>query len=206
MKTLSLLALFSVFISCQAQSQKERIVGGPCEGCEALLEYGNQKLDPVDTLPGFEENEPKLHLSGIVFEKDGKTPAKDVIIYAYHTDKKGIYAKEDNPKGWGSRHGMYRGWVKTDADGRYDFYTFRPASYPNTTVNQHIHMTVKEPNTIPYYIDDIEFTDDPFMTEEKKENQRNRGGSGIVTPAQTFTGTLTEIRRDIILGKNIPGY
>lgn len=170
------------------------------------MEYGDQKLNAVDTLPGFEANEPKLHVSGIVFGQDGKTPAKDIIIYVYHTDRTGIYEKGDNPKGWENRHGIYRGWVKTGEDGRYEFYTFRPASYPNTSINQHIHMTVKEPNTIPYYIDDIEFTDDPFMTEQKINNQRNRGGSGIVTPARTFIGNLIEIRRDIILGKNIPGY
>lgn len=205
MKYLLLFFPCSILLSCQSNAQ-ERAVGGKCEGCEALLEYGDQKLNAVDTLPGFEENEPRLHLSGVVFEQDGKTPASEIIIYIYHTNRNGIYDKGDNPKGWGERHGFYRGWVKTGTDGRYDFYTFRPASYPNTTINQHIHMTIKEPNTIPYYIDNIEFTDDPFMTEQRMNNQRNRGGSGIVTPARRSTGNLIEIRRDIILGKNIPGY
>ncbi len=194
-----------IHISCQGQSENERQVGGPCEGCEALFEYGNQKLDPIDTLPGFESKNPKIHLFGVVYKQDGKTPASDIIIYIYHTNTKGIYETSRNSQGWGKRHGIYRGWVRTDKAGKYDFYTFRPASYPNTTITQHIHMTVKELDTNPYYIDDILFTDDPFLTENEKKRRRNRGGSGIVTPSKNNSDVL-EIRRDIILGKNIPDY
>ena len=35
-----------------------------------------------------DEGEP-LIISGIVFEKDGKTPAPNILIYAYHTNAKG---------------------------------------------------------------------------------------------------------------------
>ncbi len=139
-------------------------MGGPCEGCEALLENTDELLNSIDTLPGFNETEPKLHLFGQVFEKGGQTPAKNIIIYIYHTNREGIYEKEVNASGWANSHGKYRGWVKTNEDGRYDFYTFRPASYPKSTIPQHIHLTVKEPGTNSYYIDAVEFTDDPYLT------------------------------------------
>ena len=192
-----------LFASCSAQTTENRKVGGPCEGCEALYEFGDAVLNAVDTLVGFERFEPRLHLKGTVFEADGETPAKDVIIYIYHTDRDGIYKTEGNESGWAKRHGMFRGWVKTDENGRYDFYTFRPASYPNTRITQHIHMTIKEPDTNPYYIDNVEFTDDPFF--RKKEIRKSRGGSGVVTPSKK-TNELTSIERDIILGLNIPDY
>ena len=107
-----------IISACSAPSHEERKVGGPCQGCEALYEFGDIVLNSVDTLVGFERLEPKLHLSGRVYEKDGETPAKDVIIYIYHTDRQGIYQAEKHAIGWAQRHGRYRGWVKTDENGR----------------------------------------------------------------------------------------
>ena len=136
--------------------------------------------------------------------KDGKTPASNVIVYAYHTDEKGIYPSTDQSKGWERRHGYLRGWIKTDADGKYTFYTLRPASYPNTTIPQHIHVTVKEPDKNEYYIDDFHFEDDPNLPERIKKRENPRGGSGVVTLKKN--GEISETKRNIILGLNIPNY
>ena len=202
---LVIISLSMLSISCQSQDSRSKpLVGGPCEGCEAIYEYGEQKLFPVDTLPDFFQNEPKLKVSGVVFQKDGKTPAKDVILYIYHTDKAGIYPKKGGEKGWARRHGYLRGWIKTGADGKYSFYTFRPAAYPNRTIPQHIHITVKEPDKNEYYIDQFLFDDDPFVTTQERNRARNRGGSGIMKTS-VENGMLT-IRRDIVLGLNIPNY
>ncbi|MFK8005812.1 MAG: intradiol ring-cleavage dioxygenase [Saprospiraceae bacterium] len=195
--------------SCQTQTQSEiptssKIVGGPCEGCEAVFEYGNKNLTSVDTLPEFKNNHPQLKLSGTVFQKDGKTPAHDVIVYIYHTDRKGIYPTNGNEKGWGKRHGYLRGWTKTGKDGKYTFYTFRPAAYPNGRESEHIHLTIKEPNKNEYYIDNVVFTDDPLLTKDKIQNLGNRGGSGIVTIH--LQNEMQVVKRDIILGMNIPDY
>ncbi len=181
-----------------------QLVGGPCKGCEAIFEYGDNTLRAIDTLPGYEENKPKLVLTGTVFQKDGKTPAKDIILYIYHTNRKGIYETTGNEKNWARRHGIFRGWIKTNTDGRYTFYTFRPASYPNTRIQQHIHITVKEPDRNEYYIDDYVFDDDPFLTSSQRKRLKNRGGSGLVKP--TLEKHRYLINRDIILGLNIPNY
>src|SRR5687767_5573459 len=101
----------SIFISVlffagliQACAQKsEKNVGGGCEGCEAVHEYGSKKLMTDDTLPDFHEPGPKLEVSGTIYHKDGKTPAKDVILYIYHTDQKGEYSTKGNETGWGKR-------------------------------------------------------------------------------------------------------
>ncbi|MAB49890.1 intradiol ring-cleavage dioxygenase [Xanthomarina gelatinilytica] len=208
MRTLNfILILLLTVTSCESQTKKtdtNKLVGGPCEGCEAIYEYGNLKLTSTDTLPDFEKNEPKLKLTGTVFEKDGKTPAENVILYIYQTDRKGIYATKGDEKGWAKRHGYIRGWIKTDKLGKYTFYTFRPASYPSGIEPEHIHITVKEPNKNEYYIDEFVFDDDPMLTQKEKEELENRSGSGIVQPILK-DGILT-VSRDIILGLNIPNY
>jgi len=77
-------------------------VGGRCEGCEAIFEspIPFEKLDETDTLPDFNEPGPKIEISGIIYKPDGKTPAAGVILYVYHTDQNGIYAKKGDETGW----------------------------------------------------------------------------------------------------------
>lgn len=180
-------------------------VGGPCEGCEAALQYDPKTITNTYTIPGFHSNEPRLKISGTVFQKDGKTPAANVILYIYHTNRSGIYPGVEGSGTWPRRHGKHRGWIRTDKDGRYTFYTFRPASYPNRKAPEHIHLTVKEPNKIPYYLDDYLFDDDPLLTASERRNLRKRGGSGIVK-TDKVKGGIIQIDRDIILGLNIPNY
>ncbi|WP_299440880.1 intradiol ring-cleavage dioxygenase [uncultured Aquimarina sp.] len=181
-----------------------KIVGGPCEGCEAVFEYGDKKLFSIDTLPDFKKTEPKLKLIGTVFKKDGKTPAENVILYIYQTNREGIYPKKGDEKGWAKRHGYIRGWIKTNKKGKYTFYTFRPGAYPNGAEPEHIHVTVKELNTNEYYIDEFVFNDDPLLKKTERENLEKRGGSGISVPVME-NGILT-VHRNIILGQNIPNY
>lgn len=201
------LALLLIVLSCHAQDKRTgtgKRVGGPCEGCEAIYEYRHGKLTAVDTLPAFRDNKPKMKITGTVFEKDGKTPAENVVVYIYHTNRKGIYPTKGNETGWGRRHGFIRGWIKTGTDGKYTFYTFRPGAYPTGVEPEHIHVLIKEPDRNEYYIDEYVFDDDPLLDEEERKGLENRGGSGIVRPIPE-NGTLT-VRRDIVLGLNIPYY
>lgn len=183
-----------------------RHVGGACEGCEAIHETSIPfaKLGWTDTLPDFNEPGPKLVVSGTVYQQDGKTPAPDVVLYVYHTNQEGIYPKRGDERGWSSRHGYIRGWVKTNGQGQYRFYTLKPAVYPSRTDPAHIHITVKEPDKNEYWIDDFQFDDDPLLTADKRSRQQNRGGNGIVK-LQSQDGMLTATRA-IVLGKNVPDY
>ena len=200
-----LLLTGSINVWAQQSGNNSRRVGGGCEGCEAVFEYGSKKLLWVDTLPDFKEPGPALEISGTIYKRDGKTPASHVILYVYHTDQKGNYPVRGNETGWGKRHGYIRGWIKTNADGKYKFYTLRPASYPNSRAPQHIHPIIKEPNTNEYWIDEYLFSDDPFLDDEAKSSQRKRGGSGIITLTKKPDGTWVG-KRDIVLGLNIPDY
>ncbi|WP_343488411.1 intradiol ring-cleavage dioxygenase [Allomuricauda sp. d1] len=205
-----LLFFLLAMVSCRSQNDKKspkktvaRNVGGPCEGCEALHEFGDVRLTNTDTLPSFFMAGPKLKIVGTVYNPD-KSPAENVIIYVYHTDRKGIYPKKGDEKGWTRRHGYLRGWAKTNDDGMYTFFTFRPASYPNRSAPEHIHMTVKEPTTNAYYIDDIMFDDDSLLTKTIRKQRSDRAGSGIVKLQKE--DSLLIAKRDIFLGRNIPDY
>ncbi|MDO6388815.1 intradiol ring-cleavage dioxygenase [Pontibacter sp. BT731] len=209
-KSIILYLLLIAVVSCQAQDKQEtrqpaRHVGGPCEGCEALHEYGGKKLSPTDTLPDFRPDaKSKLKLTGTVYLPDGKTPAPDVILYIYHTDSTGIYPTRGDEKGWARRHGYLRGWIRTGPDGRYTFYTTRPGTYPSRNEPAHIHVTVKEPDKNEYYLDDFLFEDDPLLTPQVRRERPERGGSGIVS--LQGQGDLLVANRDIILGLHIPDY
>ncbi len=187
---------------CWGQSN---LVGGRCEGCEAIDEYGDKKLTRTDTLPDFNIPGPKMVIFGTVFKKDGKTPAPGVILYIYHTDQSGVYAKKGDETGWAKRHGYIRGWIKTNQIGEYRFYTNRPGAYPNRSAPEHIHITVKEPEINEYWIDSFNFDDDPLLTPSARNKKQKRGGSGIIELRSNAQGLL-ECKRDIILGFNIPNY
>lgn len=200
MKKLFLISVLTI----SSVSVFSQTLGGPCEGCEALLEYGNRQLSSIDTLPDYSKNEPKMIVTGTVYKPDGKTPANGVIIYAYHTDRSGVYPTKGDEKGWARRHGYIRGWTKTDENGQYTFYTFKPETYPSRTEPAHVHLTVKEPGKQEYWIDSIQFEEDELLTKPVREKMGNRGGSGIVTLKEK--GLLLLAERDIILGLNIQNY
>ncbi|MGB4843243.1 MAG: hypothetical protein WBP16_02125 [Ferruginibacter sp.] len=218
MKLLSVFYLVTIFFSLNACSQSnsqiqknepgsKQHIGGSCEGCEAVFEspVPFNELSWVDTLSDYPESGPKLMISGIVYQADGKTPAKDIVIYIYHTGQDGKYSNKYNEKGWAGRHGYIRGWMKTNEKGQYKFYTLMPASYPNSKALKHIHPVIKEPGLNEYYIDEYIFDNDPYLTDEiRKQPQEKRGGSGL-TELKSENGILVG-ERDIYLGKNIPGY
>lgn len=168
-----------------------------CEWCgarEAPAELSWQaRIAPPDE-PGE-----RLVLEGTVYRADGETPAPGVVIYAYHTDAEGIYSKRGDETGNGRRHGRLRAWVRTGEDGRYRFDTIRPASYPNNTIAQHVHMTVLPPDGEESWIDDVNFTDDPLLTErDRRDPPPGRGGSGVVTPRRDADDAW-HATRDVVL-------
>ena len=182
-----------------------KLVGGHCEGCEAVFEYGDRELTAVDTLPDFNDDGPKLKLTGTIYKLDRRTPAKNVILYIYHTDQDGIYPTKGDETGWAKRHGYIRGWIKTDQEGRYTFYTLKPGSYPNRSAPAHIHPVILEPDGKYYWIEEYLFKDDPLLTEEELSRTSPRGGNTGILDLKKEENLLIG-KRDIILGKNIPGY
>ncbi|MDR9417035.1 MAG: hypothetical protein RI564_12190 [Gracilimonas sp.] len=194
--------------SCSGFAQKKtienaRLVGGPCQGCEAVLDFGDRSLSATDTLPEFDKTEPKIKLTGTIYESDGVTPAEGVVLFIHQTNRDGVYPTTGNESGWEKNYGYIHGWVQTGADGRYTFYTFRPGSYGRTAA--HIHPIILEPNGKYYWVDAYFFEDDPKLTSDHTNTSRPRGGSNGVLSLSKDEGIMVG-KRDFILGKNIQNY
>lgn len=202
MKHLMITVLLAVTaIACtQSQTFTKKQLGGPCEDCQLMFDGIPETLQPKATLALADEPGERLIIRGVIFQQDGKTPAADVILYVYHTDNQGNYSKGKNQR-QGIRHGHLRGWMKTNAQGEYEFKTIRPASYPNSNNPQHIHPIIHEPGKGYYWIDEYLFEDDPKLTTGERAKVVNRGGSGIIKLTKndgTWYGT-----RNIVLGQNV---
>ncbi|MFW0735989.1 intradiol ring-cleavage dioxygenase [Flavobacterium sp. T12S277] len=208
-KTVFIALLFS---SCNGQNnpkpqvKNSGIVGGGCDGCELMYIGMTKEIPSVSTSPGWSEKGQKLIVTGTVFQLDGKTAAPNVIIYYWQTDNNGYYSPKPGMNETIKRHGHIRGWIKTDANGKYTIKTIRPAPYPNDVLPAHIHLSIKEPDVKKeYYTDEINFDDDKLLIAYKKKHlPENRGGSGIVRVL--LKDNLQIAEHDIVLGLNIPNY
>lgn len=178
-------------------------VGGGCDGCEIMYEGMPKFINATDTSAAWRSTDKRMIITGTVFQSNGKTPAAGTIVYYYHTNRQGIYG-QGKMQVDGKRHGQLRGWVKTDSRGNYRIYTCVPAAYPREKFPAHVHMIIKEPEINEYYIDDINFDDDPLLTTEVRKKNMNRGGSGVILTSES--GGITYVERNITLGLHIPDY
>lgn len=204
--------LYLLLISCNEQTnhkpknESNKIVGNGCDGCELMYIGMPKNISSIDTSSGWKEKGQKLIITGTTFQLDGKTPAPNVVIYYWQTDNNGYYSPKAEMDEKAKKHGHIRGWVKTDANGKYTIKTIRPAPYPNDILPAHIHLSIKEHDIEnEYYTDEINFDDDKLLIPHlKKYRQENRGGSGITRIL--LKDSLQIAEHDIILGLNIPNY
>ncbi|MBO6606396.1 hypothetical protein [Psychroserpens sp.] len=162
-----------------------------------IYDYTAQ-LTSVDTIPGYNTKSDKLKLSGTVYLSDGKTPAKDVIVYIEQADEFGNFdLKKHNDK----RYVENRGWVLTDANGNYTFYTYIPGGDRRYKMLQQLFVSVKAPNSSEYNIESFLFNDDPLLTKQCRKKINKKGDpSRILTPKKE--GALFVAQKDIILAQD----
>lgn len=118
-------------------------------------------------LPG--ERGVPMRVTGRVFRPDGRTAAAGIVVYGWQTDARGEY------HGPFSRTPRLRGWMKTDADGRFAFDSIRPAPYPGRTIPAHVHFAVWGPEVPPQFPPELLFDDDPHLAAEERRQSAARG-------------------------------
>jgi len=206
-------AIYSIFLVAvpllaHSSPSPEPIVGG-CEDCRnKIIDWPATPQTMITDQPvvpptharigSIDEPGEPMHIQGSVTDTSG-TPRSGVVVYAFQANNEGVHVLTAN------RRLALRGWALTDARGRYSFDTIRPG---NVAKNDpaHIHFFVREVGRCVYYIDDVVFTDDPHLTETRRQKTKDaRGGSGIVSPSKDSDG-VWQATRDIKLGLNIPGY
>jgi protocatechuate 3,4-dioxygenase beta subunit len=89
----------------------------------------------------------------------GDKPVAGVSIYVFHTDIQGNYSKETTDNRVGELHPSLHGALRTDAQGRYQFETIRPAGYDGGP--SHVHYVVKAEGYEPLLLV-LQFMDDPI--------------------------------------------
>lgn len=180
------------------------VIGNPCEGCEAVFDGMPTEIpSSIRLAPPGEPGVP-MRISGRVLDGSGRARA-GVVVYAYQTDRTGIYPRPAQRLGREAmRHGRLRGWVRSDAQGRYAIDTIRPGSYPGEDVAEHVHMHVLEPGCFTYFIDDLMFLDDPKLSAEERRQAHGTGGNGFLRPV--MVDGRWQVERDIVLGLGVPGH
>lgn len=141
-------------------------------------------------VPEGEAGEP-LIISGTIYEPDGRTPMEGVNLFVYQTDATGVYTT----RGGDNRNTRIHGQMRTGTDGRYEFRTIKPGSYPASRNPAHIHAYVSGLGYPEYWIDEYLFADDPFV---KDDQRRTLGGKGTFSSVLTLTrgsdGVLRGVR------------
>jgi protocatechuate 3,4-dioxygenase beta subunit len=162
-----------------------------------IYDYTESQLNNVDTIPDFDTKPDKLKITGTIYQHDGKTPASDVIFYIFQADENGNYEmkRDANHK----RYVYHRGWIKTNADGKYTFYTFMPGKYVHSKVLKNIHRVIKEPGKPEKEIDAFFFNDDPLLADLTIACRASLVHSMLKLQKKDDMYVVT---KDIILGQN----
>jgi len=185
----SLICFAGLTSSVLAQEVVEKV-----STCEAMNEesvalplFAEQEtanLSNTTTLSGYESKTDKIKLMGIVYEADGTTPAKDVVLYIEQANEEGEY---EIVNGQSHRLVNHSGMVKTDANGAYTFYTFIPGhtkeklAYQRTKRAEHIHILVKEPGKQVYDLPAFVFDNDFMVTKYYKKRLKKLGYDNVLT-------------------------
>jgi protocatechuate 3,4-dioxygenase beta subunit len=136
-------------------------------------------------------------VSGRIFAADGKTPVAGITLHVYHTDARGLYSEKDG--GGGPPDPRIKGSMKTDKDGRYEFRSIRPASYPGTSNPQHIHAKVFGAGYTERHIPEYWFDDDPLITTALSARHAHLGTFSPVVSAKRDGNGVYACVRDIRL-------
>lgn len=172
-----------------------RALAGPTPAVEKPSELSWRTLLVAAGEPGT-----PLVVSGRVVAADGRTPVEGVTLHVYHTDARGLYSEKDG--NGGPPDPRLKGWMKTGKDGRYEFRTIRPASYPGTRNPQHIHARVYGAGYAERWIPEYWFDDDPLVTAEMRARHNGLGPfSPILSNVRGGDGALAFVR-DIRLDKS----
>ena len=128
------------------------------------------------------ESEPgtPLVIHGRAFAADGKTPLANAVVFAYHTDKEGLY---DRP-GAATHSWRLRGWAKTDGEGRFEFQTIRPGAYPGRQIAEHVHFNVFTAAGERYHAGELHFADDTLVSAAERTTSEREGDFGSVRPVR----------------------
>jgi protocatechuate 3,4-dioxygenase beta subunit len=73
--------------------------------------------------------------------------------------------------------------MKTGPDGRFEYRTIRPASYPGSTIAAHVHTQLWGGGYPPQWNTDLLFEGDPYLTAKERSDSEALGRFAFIRPA-----------------------
>jgi len=128
----------------------------------------------------------------------GSESVSNLLIYVYHTDNRGWYSDtgahvlmREGDRG----HARLFGYLKSDANGQFEFTTIHPQGYPQSDLPQHIHLEVYNNSGRNLIVTELLFDDDARLKGEIRKSAlengfqvaKNEGGNGIQLYSYTVT-------------------
>ncbi|MEM1001109.1 MAG: hypothetical protein AAGH46_00495 [Bacteroidota bacterium] len=163
-----------------------------------FYDYEDIVLTSEATITDYEQKSNKLQITGTVYESDGITPAKDVILYLYQHDENGEFQFVESN---GSKRLRHRTWIKTDENGSYTFNTFVPGeaivplNYPRQYGPKQIYLVAKTESSEDFNLPAFMFEGDDLLSKSCKKRLKRKGIDCILNP---------ELKQDILVAeKNI---
>lgn len=146
---LLLIFLVTSFNSCRSGTET-----GTLPGDDSLTSY---KVLVTDNEPGE-----KMVVTGKIIDSKTKQPVAGAVVFAYHTDKSGIYSDK------GSEHPRIKGRLITDSNGKFTIKSIVPGSYPDSRNPAHIHFEIEKEGYAKMY-GELLFEGDPYITDEYRK-------------------------------------
>lgn len=139
-------------------------------------------LSPSGRIASKDEPGTPLIIRGQVLGPDA-SPMAGVVIHAYHRDAAGreFGTREEALTTWD-----LQGWVETDADGRFEFQTIRPAPDNLGREAAHIHFTLVSQDYGRQWAPKVFFADDPLVTERARRRSEAAGDFSWVREVRTI--------------------
>lgn len=139
----------------------------------------------------------RLVVSGRIFGADGRTPIEGALLYVYHTDARGLYSERDGQGG--PPDPRLKARMKTNAEGRFEFRTIKPASYPNSRAPAHIHAITTGPGNPKEWFDMFLFEGDPFISDDERRRTEGLGTFSSIMAVRRDGDGVLRCGRDIRL-------
>ncbi|MGH9778009.1 MAG: hypothetical protein ACRD5I_06325 [Candidatus Acidiferrales bacterium] len=141
------------------------------------LAHASQRSQPEHVVL-VSEDEPgqTLIVRGTVYAPDGATPVPGIQLRVHHTDSMGYYCMlpsperdrtlpRDNCPDSPPNTARIRATLTTDTQGRFEFHTIKPGSYPNSRNAAHIHFQASGAGYSEQWPHDLNFAGDPHISE-----------------------------------------